>query len=467
VNAQQWDWALQENVKKLAVDSAGNVFTHNDSIIKKFDSNGNFQWQKKISGDLLVRGMVADHAGNLYIAGSFTDFVIDKNHFISLGNQDIFFSKIDFSGALVWHKTFGSASHDNATSLSFTKKQKILICGIVGTGTSIGSTLFSEAAFFTAGYDLTGNLELLIHHSGGSAWEVSTDPSGNIYQLGGINTNDTLDFGNGVTLYGYSISDPFGSHFIAKFNSAGTILWANDLGTNYYKPFNNLATDNNGNFYLTKWERYSGFDINKFDYAGNSLWNRDINGTYGDCYSLSIDNNDSIWLTGYIWKSPFKGLPFIWEFDPSSNLKNTIPSTLSASGNNISNDYNNNIYVSGTFNDTAVFGTTTLIASQGDYFLAKMNRNSGPTTSLNNALENDDAISIYPSPSSGIFTISFNKTIVEAKISVYDVQGNYVLHNMLIKNSNEKIDLTSQPKGIYFVKIIFGNEKATKKIIIK
>lgn len=380
--AQQWDWAIQENVRKFAIDSAGNVFTQTAFTIKRFKSNGIFHWQKQFSGDLLIRAMAADNSGNLYFAGVFTNFSLNANHFTSTGNKDIFLCKIDSAGALVWNKIIGGATYDNVTDLYLNKQKKIIICGDAGIGAIIGSSLFSETEMFTARFDLNGNMEMLIHHSGGSAWEVSADTSGNTYLLGRINIDDTLAFGNGVVLYGQPLNSFTATHFIAKFDSIGNILWANDMGDNYYEPLKHLGIDNNGNIYLTKWGRYSGFNLRKFDSLGNSMGYHNIGGLYGDCYSLCVDNDDFIWLTGYVWSHPINGHSFIWEFDPSNNYRGSIPATVSAIGNNIANDYNNNIYVSGSFNDTAAFGSTVLLASAGNYFLAKMHRNSNIITSV-------------------------------------------------------------------------------------
>src|ERR1035437_2160205 len=465
--AQQWDWAIQENVRKFAVDSTGNVFTQNDSTIKRFNSKGVFKWQKQFSGDLLISGMVADNSGNLYIAGGFTDFFIGAYHFTSLGNRDIFFCKIDSLGTLLWKKIVGGTNDDNVSDLYLTKKQKILICGDVGTGAVIGSSTFSETEFFTAKYDLNGNLELLIHHFGGNSWEVSADTSGNIYLLGGINVNDTLDFGNSVILYG-CYGSCMGTHFIAKINSTGNILWAKDLGSNYYEPFKNLGIDNNGNVYLAKWRSYNGFDLSKFDGAGNFIWNHNTNGIYGDCNSLCIDNNDSIWLTGEIWNSPFNGQPFIWEFVPSNNLTGTIPATVSASGNNIANDHQNNIYVSGGFQDTAVFGNTTLLATAGNYFLAKMKRNSSTTmTSVSNVSENPDAMSVYPNPSTGKFSIQTSMPWQNTEICIFDLSGRCIYHQQVTRPEDYQIDLSKHSKGVYFIEVANAEKRMSKKIVIQ
>jgi len=463
---QQWEWAIQENVQRFAVDPSGNIFTLNDSLIKKFNTNGVFQWKKQFTGDLLITGMAADNTGCLYFTGAFTDFRWDTSHFISSGNKDIFFCKIDPSGTLLWNHIIGGKQDEHVTDICLDKMQNVFICGVAGKSAIIGSKTFSETESFISRYDLSGNLELLIDHPGAEPWDISTDTSGNVYVLGGININDTLDFGNGFIFYGYGPGG-YGSHFIAKFNDAGNIVWAKDLGGNYYQPHKNLGIDNNGSIYLTKWQRYSGFYLKKFSSAGNHLWSHDINGIYGDCHSLSIASNDSIWLAGSIWNNPFKGNPFIWKFDQANNLKESIPATTSASGSNIANDNSNNVYVSGTFTDTAVFGSTTLLAVNGNYFLAKISRSSTSIASANNISENQALIYIYPNPSTGYFSIRMNFSWKNTEVSIFSLSGKCIYREQVNTSENHPINLSAQPKGIYLIKISNAQENIVKKVIIQ
>ena len=82
---------------------------------------------------------------------------------------------------------------------------------------------------------------------------------------------------------------------------------------------------------------------------------------------------------------------------------------------------------------------------------------------------------VSPNPSAGIFSVNFNKKNTNAKICVYDVLGNCLLNKDCGKNTSPKIDgstslninLSSQPKGIYFVKMISENETQTRKIIVE
>jgi hypothetical protein len=79
-----------------------------------------------------------------------------------------------------------------------------------------------------------------------------------------------------------------------------------------------------------------------------------------------------------------------------------------------------------------------------------------------NIPENNSAemISVYPNPGDGAFTISTSEK--EFSVFVYDVLGNKIYSGV-----NEKtIDITSQPQGIYFIRLIAGNKIYSQKIIL-
>jgi len=77
------------------------------------------------------------------------------------------------------------------------------------------------------------------------------------------------------------------------------------------------------------------------------------------------------------------------------------------------------------------------------------------------------SISIYPNPSSGLFTMQINSQwlMSNSQIDIYNVLGEKVWHSE-IYNQQSQIDLSSQSKGIYFIKVQSGNNVYTKKVII-
>lgn len=79
-------------------------------------------------------------------------------------------------------------------------------------------------------------------------------------------------------------------------------------------------------------------------------------------------------------------------------------------------------------------------------------------------------ISVYPNPSSGIYTIQAKgEELVGNSImlEIYNTLGEKVYSNYQItKLSNYQIDLSSQPAGVYFLKIEANGEQAIKKLMV-
>ena len=70
------------------------------------------------------------------------------------------------------------------------------------------------------------------------------------------------------------------------------------------------------------------------------------------------------------------------------------------------------------------------------------------------------ASTIYPNPSSGVFTISSDATIDAVEVS-------NSLGEVVLKDSKSQIDISNQSEGIYFVKISSNGQTVMKKVIKK
>ncbi|MBI3500510.1 MAG: T9SS type A sorting domain-containing protein [Bacteroidetes bacterium] len=93
-----------------------------------------------------------------------------------------------------------------------------------------------------------------------------------------------------------------------------------------------------------------------------------------------------------------------------------------------------------------------------------------PLTAVNEiSLEN--GISVYPNPTSGKFQISNLPAQAGLKsqisnLEIYNVLGECI-YKSLILNPKSLIDLSSQPSGIYFLKVMAGKNSFDEKIIIQ
>jgi subtilisin-like proprotein convertase family protein len=77
---------------------------------------------------------------------------------------------------------------------------------------------------------------------------------------------------------------------------------------------------------------------------------------------------------------------------------------------------------------------------------------------------------LYPNPSEGVFTISFEKVDPVTEISIYDVLGRLIKEKTMVSDSldfNEFIDFSQISKGLYILKVKNGNHSSSKKIQIK
>jgi hypothetical protein len=92
--------------------------------------------------------------------------------------------------------------------------------------------------------------------------------------------------------------------------------------------------------------------------------------------------------------------------------------------------------------------------------------NSANTRTNNNSDELN--LILFPNPTSGNFDIQVmngNRNSLR-KVYLTDMFGRQIMYEEKVKRSRFEIDLTNQPKGIYFVKIVEGDRIGVKKIIL-
>ncbi len=84
-------------------------------------------------------------------------------------------------------------------------------------------------------------------------------------------------------------------------------------------------------------------------------------------------------------------------------------------------------------------------------------------SSVNNL--SNGKISVYPNPTNGLLNISMPETD-KMNIVITDILGKIVM-NINVDNSTKTIDLSSQSKGLYMVKVIAGNVTEVQKVLVK
>jgi len=87
---------------------------------------------------------------------------------------------------------------------------------------------------------------------------------------------------------------------------------------------------------------------------------------------------------------------------------------------------------------------------------------------VNNIFSSGGHVSVYPNPSNGKFNVQMPESSnVPVAIQVYNIYGECIHQPSTINHQPLTIDISSHPRGIYFIKVSTGQGVATKKIILQ
>ncbi|MCW3104939.1 MAG: hypothetical protein JWO09_3379 [Bacteroidetes bacterium] len=546
VNAQpNLAWAKQTGghsgdiAKDLVTDKWGNVYTtgifsdtvdfdpgpgiynltaagNTDIFILKQDASGAFLWAKSLGGNMQdeARSITIDSSGNLYLAGSFegsADFDPGPPAavLISSGHTDIFISKFDNNGSLLWVRKAGGRSDDGACSVQAGPRGSVVVAGMFrdtvdfDPGPGIADLLspgYEDA--FIMNLNSSGDLTWVKQLHGPAddiGFSIALDAPGNCYITGYF--NGSVDFNPDPGVFNMSSMDEE-DIFILKLDTAGSFVWARSMGGSLSNMGLSIATDPYGNVYTTGmfWGTVDfdpgagtcsitspgSFDvfISKLDAAGNFVWAKAMQGpSVGEGYSIAVDAYSNVFVTGVFWGTvDFDPGVGVYELNPVGNCDIYILK-LDASGNfswaasmgstgvdagyAISVDGYGNIYLCGMFSNAMDAdpgsGLFTLTPTGGyDIFIQKLYQGTAAIGEANAAA----AVSVFPNPSPGIFYISLPQ-YEESTIHVYDATGNCVWSAGPQCWGNLQIDLSVQKQGIYFIEVLTRKGKSVRKLVLQ
>ena len=273
----------------VTANSAG----REDIFVAQYGSSGRGRWIKSAGGAASDAGLsiATDTSGNSLVTGFFSGvarFGGDAANPITLtgaGETDIFIAKYDTTGKLLWAKRAGGAAADTGKGLAVDQAGNAYLTGVFAGAASFGAkTLTSSgpADIFIAKYDQAGQL-LWIDQAGGSSHDggagVAVDAAANCYVTGTM--ADTVRF-DGETMRNSNEGDVF----LAKYDSAGALLWSKRAGGPANDHAESVAVDAMGTSYVTgvfsgtasfgpdTLKSAAGSDIflARYDEDGNLLW---------------------------------------------------------------------------------------------------------------------------------------------------------------------------------------------------
>lgn len=234
-----------------------------DVFLAKYNTNGDVLWAKSAggTGNDIATSCVVDSSGNIYVTGWFaTAFTFGSDSLSSVGGYDVFLTKYDISGNVVWAKSAGGTDSDLAYSVALDFLGNIYIAGnFRSEQINFGSTNLQNSGYFTedvflAKYNADGN-ELWAKSAVGSgndqAFSVAVDTWGNPY-LAGSYSSASIFFGShlltNTNLNDYAI-------FLSKYNANGNAVWATSMNGTEDEQANCVAVDVSENVYLSGYFR--------------------------------------------------------------------------------------------------------------------------------------------------------------------------------------------------------------------
>ena len=435
--------------ESTVVDSTGNIYTtgrfastvdfdpgvgtsnltsagSSDVFVSKLDASGNLLWAKSFGAAAADAGLsiAVDSTGNVYTTGFFASTVdfdpgAGTSNLTSAGSSDVFISKLDASGNLVFAKRFGGSISDLSYSIAVDSTGNIYTTGFfqdtVDFDPSAGTTNLTTAGLsdvFISKLDASGNLVFAKRFGAAEAdagRSIALDSTGNIYTAGYFEQTVDFDPSAGTTnLTSAGRSDVF----VSKLDSSGNLVFAKRFGAAETDVGLSVAVDSTGNVYTTGYfEQTVDFDpgagttdlttgggsdvfVSKLDASGNLVFAKRFGGSNDDGgISISVDSNGNIHTTGYFEErvdfDPGAGTSnltsaggtdvFVSKIDSSGNLllAKSFGGTANDVGRSITFDSTGNIYTTGEFAGTVDFdpgtGTTNLISAGGnDVFILRL-----------------------------------------------------------------------------------------------
>jgi hypothetical protein len=323
----------------------GQNFGKNDGFITKIDSSGNSVWTRQFGtgGEEDILWSAIDDPGNVYITGSTTGILSNKNY----GKEDVFVIKYDPTGQVKWTRQFGTDSIDKGNSIYIDKKGFIYITG--ETSGRMGQSSFGKSDGFIMKLDPDGN-SLFTVQTGTAADDYFTAVSGDgiskIYICG--STWGALDGKNKGAI----------DAFVGSFNEKGELIKFTQLGTDGFDMGLQLIPDDELNIYIggstsgnLGGNQTGNGDcfLTKINSKGNIEWTsqfgtKDHDGIRGIDFNKII--SDNILISGILNLPPGKAFIRMYKKDGSLLWENTFigGGSGSASGKNISLDNRGNIY---------------------------------------------------------------------------------------------------------------------------
>lgn len=278
--------------------------------------------------------------GSQYFTGQFgSSMQFGNTPLTSYGGQDIFLTKIDPSGTVLWAIQAGGPNDDWGEALALDAADNIYVTGMFYNSATFGSTdgknlpvTGNGYTIFLAKYNFSGALVWVqtgtVPYAGDYNWGqgVAVEPTTGTVYAAGISQGDTT-FSSADGTYHRVPGNGSWHMFLAKYDSSGNFYWGETNGANPNSLGIAVAVDKAASAYVVGWLEnqctfYShngkniiitGFSpgqsddnypddgyLAKYDSAGNVRWVNHFGGYIGHANAVAVSPTGEISLVGDI-----------------------------------------------------------------------------------------------------------------------------------------------------------------------
>ncbi len=438
-----------------------------DIWLCRFDSLKNIVWEKTLGneGEDHVNKILVNNAGNIMLAGS----VEEQGGTVTCtpkGMDDVWLTKLDMNGQILWDRCFGGSWDDSGYSLTELEDGYVIL-----------ATSHSNDG------DVSG------HHGWSSysdIWVCKTDTAFNIVwqrSLGG----DREEYPSGIsvneehelTIFGYTFSnngDVSGNHsvsqtptsdvWVVSLNGEGNINWQQcygGVGTEQFPAsFKVLNKDDRTFVFVVQTDATMSDDIQCSFYDSKSLWLAEIQECPGywpttpeipsgpDTLCSTVHQQST-----YAISPPAHAWTFEWELTPEE------AGTVTGQG------------LTAFVNWQSAFEGTASLRVRGANYCTVSDWSEPKYTQVYTCLGTEEtetgnaALQVYPNPAGDYinFELQLEPENTGANISLYNIYGQLVAR-MPVKKGINTMNTTTLDGGLYIYKLIIGGRVYSGKVVV-
>ena len=425
-----------------------------DHFLIKYGPAGNYIWHICIggSGTEIPKGLALDHSGNLLMVGRFDSYFdwdpgAGETAFTSTGSTDGFLAKYDTSGVFGWAKRIGGSGHDETYGVTVDEQDNIYVAGQMSGTVNFGTTeepvtLAHETGTwdaFCASYRPDGELAWVrgIQGTGGQRAQSIAYTGGHVYVYGVCSGETHADNVASVSAGNNNQA------FLCKLDTVGQVKWLKAHGGTGSEIGEAIRADE-AHLYITgsytdvtdadpgagviELQPYGvggNLYFAKLDTAGNALWAHGLqnNNHFDGVCDIACDAQGRVYVAGaHSVEQDFDPGPgetilpmtiandlYLAMYQPDGSFgwaRGVATHGVFDTYNGLATDDLGNVFVTGSFGDTAVFDInvpTDTLTGPGMAFLL-MRYGTDITTEVRTPVDAAEVL-VFPNPTRDLLSV--------------------------------------------------------------